>query len=199
MGVGGRKVIFFPTVCHRWWESLCNANIISHCVGLALQFPLCAKQPDCGVIYPSVEKKTSLGFPWMAVWSAGLAARPAATGPAFTLLIPWCIQCFVLLINSASECFSHCLSLLKLIIQREMGLLKTSGQSNLEEADSTWNCAFTDDSAAHGSWWNDKLGEICVRKLSNTTSEDLHIFVFHSLRDTENGCEGGTIWFSLRA
>lgn len=55
---------FFSTVCHRWWESLCNANIISHCVGLALQFALCTKQPGCGVIYQYGEKKTSLGSHW---------------------------------------------------------------------------------------------------------------------------------------
>lgn len=62
--LGNRKVIFFSTVCHRWWESLCNANIISHCVGLALQFALCTKQPGCGVIYQYGEKKTSLGSHW---------------------------------------------------------------------------------------------------------------------------------------
>lgn len=152
-----QKSNFFSAVCHRWWESLCNANIISHCVGLALQLALCAKQSDCGVIYPSVEKKTSLGFPWMAVWSAGLAARPAATGPAFTLLIPWAIQCFVLLINSASEWLSHCVCLLKPITQRERGLLETSGQSDLDKVDTTWNCTYLIDcSAGHRPWCNDK-------------------------------------------
>lgn len=129
-GLETEKWFFFfsPTACHRWWESLCNANIISHCVGLALQFALCAKQPGCGVIYQYVEKKTSLGLHWMAAWLAGPAARPAATGPAFTLLIPWSVQCCVLLINSTSECLSHCVCLLKMILLREPRLLKAAGR-----------------------------------------------------------------------
>lgn len=100
LGRGKRKVIFFSsTACHRWWESLCNANIISHCVGLALQFALFAKQPGCGVIYHYVEKKTSLRLRRMATWSPRPATRPAATGPAFTLLIPRPVRGCVLLIN----------------------------------------------------------------------------------------------------
>lgn len=58
------EFFFFSAVCHRWWESLCNANIISHCVGLALQFALCTEQPGCGVIYQYGEKETSLGSHW---------------------------------------------------------------------------------------------------------------------------------------
>lgn len=112
---------FFSTACHRWWESLCNANIISHCVGLALQFALRAKQPGCGVIYQYGEKKTSLGLHWKAAWLAGPAARPAATGSAFTLLIPRSVQCCGLLINSVCECLSHCVCLLKRILLRGTG------------------------------------------------------------------------------
>ena len=110
---------FFSAVCHRWWESLCNANIISHCVGLALQFALCTKQPGCGVIYPVWREKDLprftvkrlrgwrvlplgllwLGLPWL-YWFRG------ASSAAF------------LLINSVSEHLSLCVSLGKRILLR---------------------------------------------------------------------------------
>lgn len=129
LGHGKRKVIFFSsTACHRWWESLCNANIISHCVGLALQFALCAKQPGCGVIYHDVEKKTSLRQRRMATWSPRPAARPAVTGPAFTLLIPRPVWGCVLLINLVYERLSHCVCLLKILLPRGTGLLETAGR-----------------------------------------------------------------------
>ena len=75
-GLETEKWFFFSTVCHRWWESLCNANIISHCVSLALQFTLCTKQPSCAVIYQNGEKKTSLGLRWKG-YVVGRSCRSA--------------------------------------------------------------------------------------------------------------------------
>lgn len=70
------RVFFLSTSCHRWWESLCNANIISHCVGPAPWFSLCTKQPGCGVIYQYGEKKTSLGLHWKG-YAVGGSCRSA--------------------------------------------------------------------------------------------------------------------------